>query len=51
MPDLAFSNTNNVGPSWTVQKLSNIAGTTTNLGYDAKAPVSSPAPADKKDEK
>lgn len=38
MPDLAFSNANNVGIAWTVQQLAN---TTTgfNLGYTATAPA------------
>lgn len=38
MPDLAFSNTNSVGISWTVQQLANNpAGQ--NLGYDVIAPA------------
>lgn len=51
MPDLALSNTNVVNQAWTCQKLSNVAGSTTNLGYDAKAPVKAPASADKKEDK
>lgn len=48
MPDLALSNTNVVNQAWTVQMLSNIAGSTANIGYDTKAPVKAP---DKKEDK
>lgn len=38
MPDLAFSNANNVTIGWTVQQLDNtVSGL--NLGYDAEAPT------------
>jgi hypothetical protein len=36
MPDLAFSNANNITDSWTCQQLLNTS--TANLGYDVKEP-------------
>jgi len=38
MPDLAFSNANNVGIAWTVQQLANNSAGQ-SLGYTAEAPA------------